>query len=96
MPAEPDFAIDELARGRAYDDGVSEPDLYFPLLPKNADELKRTSLYTDPLFPTRGASGPSAAARPPSPSNGSGATTRTSSTETASSPRAAISKKSTP
>lgn len=49
-----DFAIDELARGRAYDDGVSEPDLYFPLLPKNADELKRTSLYTDPLFPVSG------------------------------------------
>lgn len=46
-----EYASVEVAKGRAFDDGVSVPDISFPLLPKNTDEMKATTLYTDQAYP---------------------------------------------
>ncbi|MDO4442829.1 MAG: hypothetical protein Q4B69_03050 [Slackia sp.] len=49
-----EFASEEVAKGRAIDDGSSVPDIVFPLLPSNTSEMKETTLYTDKAYPVAG------------------------------------------
>ncbi len=44
------YAMREMDRGYVVDDGEVF-DAYFPLLPKNTEEMKGTTLYTDPIYP---------------------------------------------
>ncbi|VEH01943.1 Uncharacterised protein [Slackia heliotrinireducens] len=45
------YAVDVMDEGYVIDDGVSAPELHFPLLPKNTSEMKETPLYTNPDYP---------------------------------------------
>lgn len=53
------YAASELAQGYVHDDGDSF-DAFFPQLPRNTDEMRATTLYTDSVYPvsTDGESGP--------------------------------------
>ncbi len=44
------FAVTELSSGYVHEDGTSF-EAYFPALPKNADEMRETLLYTDACYP---------------------------------------------
>lgn len=44
------FAVQELSYGYVADTGDAF-DAYFPRLPRNTDDMRATSLYTDPIYP---------------------------------------------
>ena len=44
------YAAQELSQGYVRDDGEAF-DAHFPRLPRNTDEMRATSLYTDPVYP---------------------------------------------
>ncbi len=45
------FACQEVSRGYVHDDPSGTFDADFPLLPRNTDEMRATSLYTDAIYP---------------------------------------------
>ncbi len=45
------YAIEEMAKGYARTDASGALDAYFPLLARNYDEIRKTRLYTDKMFP---------------------------------------------
>jgi hypothetical protein len=45
------YAIEEMNKGYANTDADGVLDAYFPLLARNSDEMRRTRLYTDRVFP---------------------------------------------
>ncbi len=49
-----EYAIAELAEGRAIDDGTTQPDLYFPELYRNTAQMRETYLYTEKVYPVSG------------------------------------------
>lgn len=50
------YAARELARGYVRDDGDTF-DAYFPRLPRNTDDMRASSLYTDPVYPVSAGDG---------------------------------------
>ncbi|MDO4590107.1 MAG: hypothetical protein Q4B35_01750 [Slackia sp.] len=49
-----EYASREVAKGYAHDDGKTAPDISLPMLPRNTEEMKKTTLYTDACFPVAG------------------------------------------
>ncbi len=49
-----EYAIEELAEGRAYDDGTTQPDLYFPEFFSNTSGMRETRLYSEKAYPVSG------------------------------------------
>lgn len=46
-----EYALEELGKGRAVDDGISAPDIYFPELFADTDGMRETSLYAERAYP---------------------------------------------
>jgi hypothetical protein len=51
------YACKEIAKGYVHEDGQGSFEAYFPLLPKNTDEMRNTPLYTECIYPITQGSG---------------------------------------
>lgn len=45
------YAVEELAKGYVHESDPEHFEAFFPLLPKNTDEMKQTALYTELAYP---------------------------------------------